>query len=72
MFEVRGLKIQITEVPVPVPYGSAFEGERVRKASGLAHEITRGIWHSALDEDRDNPAFVLHVMDENGLRGNHC
>jgi acetyl-CoA synthase len=30
--EVRGLKIQISEVPVPVPYGSAFEGEVVRKA----------------------------------------
>ncbi len=30
--EVRGVKIKITEVPVPVPYGSAFEGERVRKA----------------------------------------
>jgi acetyl-CoA synthase len=30
--EVRGVKIQITEVPVPVPYGSAFEGEVVRRA----------------------------------------
>jgi acetyl-CoA synthase len=30
--EVRGVKIRITEVPVPVPYGSAFEGEVVRKA----------------------------------------
>jgi len=30
--EVRGLKIQITEVPVPVAYGSAFEGEVVRRA----------------------------------------
>ena len=30
--EVRGVKIQITEVPIPVPYGSAFEGERVRRA----------------------------------------
>jgi acetyl-CoA synthase len=29
--EVRGVKIRITEVPVPVPYGSAFEGEVVRK-----------------------------------------
>jgi acetyl-CoA synthase len=29
--EVRGVKIQVTEVPVPVPYGSAFEGEVVRK-----------------------------------------
>jgi len=29
--EVRGLKIKISEVPVPVPYGPAFEGERIRK-----------------------------------------
>ena len=28
--EVRGLKVVITEVPVPVAYGPAFEGERVR------------------------------------------
>jgi acetyl-CoA synthase len=30
--EVRGVKIKITEVPIPVSYGSAFEGEVVRKA----------------------------------------
>ena len=30
--EVRGVKIKITDVPVPVPYGSAFEGEVVRRA----------------------------------------
>ncbi|NQV04964.1 CO dehydrogenase/CO-methylating acetyl-CoA synthase complex subunit beta [bacterium] len=30
--EVRGVKIQVADVPVPVPYGSAFEGEVVRKA----------------------------------------
>jgi acetyl-CoA synthase len=30
--EVRGVKIKLTEVPIPVPYGSAFEGEVVRKA----------------------------------------
>ena len=29
--EVRGLKIKISEVPVPVPYSPAFEGERIRK-----------------------------------------
>jgi acetyl-CoA synthase len=29
--EVRGVKVRVAEVPVPVPYGSAFEGERVRK-----------------------------------------
>ena len=30
--EVRGVKVRITEVPIPVPYGSAFEGEVVRRA----------------------------------------
>ncbi len=29
--EIRGCKIKITEVPVPVAYGPAFEGERIRK-----------------------------------------
>ena len=28
--EVRGLKVTVAEVPVPVAYGPAFEGERVR------------------------------------------
>ncbi len=30
--EVRGVKVKITQVPIPVPYSSAFEGEVVRKA----------------------------------------
>lgn len=29
--EVRGLKVTITKVPIPVPYGPAFQGERIRK-----------------------------------------
>ena len=29
--EVRGLKITVSEVPIPVPYSPAFEGERIRK-----------------------------------------
>jgi acetyl-CoA synthase len=29
--EVRGLKVTITEIPIPLAYGPAFEGERVRK-----------------------------------------
>jgi len=28
--EVRGLKVTVAEVPIPVAYGPAFEGERVR------------------------------------------
>ena len=30
--QIRGVKIKIKDVPVPVPYGSAFEGEVVRRA----------------------------------------
>lgn len=30
--EIRGVKVKVSSVDVPVPYGSAFEGEVVRKA----------------------------------------
>ena len=29
--EVRGCKVKITQIPIPVSYGAAFEGERIRK-----------------------------------------
>ena len=29
--EARGLKVKVTNIPIPVPYAAAFEGERVRK-----------------------------------------
>lgn len=29
--EVRGLKVSVSRIDIPVPYGPAFEGERVRK-----------------------------------------
>ena len=29
--EVRGIKVKVTNIPIPVPYAAAFEGERVRK-----------------------------------------
>ncbi len=29
--EVRGLKVSVSKINIPVPYGPAFEGERVRK-----------------------------------------
>jgi len=29
--EVRGLKLKMSDIPIPVPYGAGFEGERVRK-----------------------------------------
>ncbi|MBC8412133.1 CO dehydrogenase/CO-methylating acetyl-CoA synthase complex subunit beta, partial [bacterium] len=30
-FEVRGLKVTVAKPPIPVAYGPAFEGERIRK-----------------------------------------
>jgi acetyl-CoA synthase len=36
--EVRGLKVAISKVPIPVPYGPAFQGERIR-ASGTSAEL---------------------------------
>jgi len=29
--EVRGLKVKVTDIPIPVPVSPAFEGERIRK-----------------------------------------
>lgn len=29
--EVRGVKVKVTDIPIPVPYAAAFEGETVRK-----------------------------------------
>lgn len=34
--EVRGIKIKVTEIPIPVPYSPAFEGERVRREQMFA------------------------------------
>ena len=51
--EVRGLKIKVTEVPVPVSYGPAFEGERVRKEDMFAEmggqRTTAFEWLRSLD-----------------------
>jgi len=49
--ETRGLEIKVTEVPIPVPFGAGFEGERVRKEQmqvqfggkySVAFELLRG------------------------------
>ncbi|OFW60663.1 MAG: CO dehydrogenase/CO-methylating acetyl-CoA synthase complex subunit beta [Actinobacteria bacterium RBG_16_64_13] len=63
--EVRGVKIKITDVPIPVPYGSAFEGERIRKADmrvefggskAQAFEYLRSV---GLDEIEDGKIEVV-------------
>ncbi len=34
--EARGIKIKITEIPIPVSFAAAFEGERIRKSDMFA------------------------------------
>lgn len=63
--EVRGLKVTVAEVPVPVAYGPAFEGERVRKEE-LYAECRGGVtpvceWTTSkpLDEVEDGKVEVI-------------
>ena len=63
--EVRGLKVTITEVPVPVPYGPAFEGERVRKedlyaeARGGVNPVCEWVTSKELSEVEDGKVEVI-------------
>jgi acetyl-CoA synthase len=63
--EVRGLKVTVTKVPVPVSYGPAFEGERVRgddiyfeagggKTTGVELTLMKG-----MDEVEDGKIEVI-------------
>jgi len=59
--EVRGLKVTVAKVPVPVSYGPAFEGERIRgediyfEAGGgrtLGVELTRMVPMDAIEDGK--------------------
>lgn len=63
--EVRGVKIQVTEVPVPVPYGSAFEGEVVRKNDmrvefgGKYSRAFEYLYMTGMDEIEDGKVKII-------------
>ena len=63
--EVRGLKITVSEIPIPVPFGPAFQGERVRKEdmyveiAGQAKPGFEFLTSKALDEVEDNKIEVI-------------
>lgn len=63
--EVRGVKIKISKVNIPVSYGSAFEGERVRKeqlraeAGGKASPCFELLTMADLDEVEDGKITVV-------------
>lgn len=63
--EVRGLKVAVSEVPVPVSYGPAFEGERVRgddihleMGGGRTHAV-EWITTREMDEVEDGRVEVI-------------
>jgi len=63
--EVRGLKVAVSEVPIPVAYGPAFEGERVRgediylEAGGGRTHMVEWVTTKRMDEVEDGKVEVI-------------
>lgn len=63
--EVRGLKVKVANVVVPVPYAAAFEGERVRKEQlyvefgGKAGVSFEYLYTKKLDEVEDGKIEII-------------
>ncbi len=63
--EVRGLKVTVAEVPVPVAYGAAFEGERVRgediylECGGGRTPMVEWVTTKPMDEVEDGKVEVI-------------
>jgi len=63
--EVRGLKVAVADVPVPVAYGPAFEGERVRgddvylECGGGKTQMVELVTTKSMDEVEDGKIEVI-------------
>ncbi|MDP7415253.1 MAG: acetyl-CoA decarbonylase/synthase complex subunit alpha/beta [Dehalococcoidales bacterium] len=63
--ETRGLKIAVTELPIPVAFGPAFEGERVRgediylEAGGGRTPMVEWVTSRRMDEVEDGKIEVI-------------
>ncbi len=63
--EVRGLKVAVAEVPIPVAYGPAFEGERVRRDDvylefgGGKTQMIEWVTSKRMDEVEDGKIEVI-------------
>ena len=63
--EVRGLKVSVAEVPVPVAYGPAFEGERVRgddiylECGGGRSQMVEWVTSKGMEEVEDGKIEVI-------------
>ncbi|HEX7524569.1 MAG TPA: CO dehydrogenase/CO-methylating acetyl-CoA synthase complex subunit beta, partial [Candidatus Deferrimicrobium sp.] len=70
--EARGIKVKMVKVPIPIAFGPAFEGERIRKADthvefgggrSVAYELVR----SASPEEVHDREIVVDGPDLRGL-----
>ncbi|MDZ4230394.1 MAG: CO dehydrogenase/CO-methylating acetyl-CoA synthase complex subunit beta, partial [Dehalococcoidales bacterium] len=63
--EVRGLKVNVAEVPIPVAYGAAFEGERVRgediylECGGGRTSMVEWVTSKPMDEVEDGKVELI-------------
>ena len=63
--EIRGVKVKMSEIPIPVAYSAAFEGERVRKEQmyvqfgGKYSSAFEYVRTKSLDEIEDNKIEVV-------------
>ena len=63
--EVRGLKVSVTEIPIPVAFGPAFEGERVRgedihlEAGGGRTPMVEWVSSKPMEEVEDGKVEVV-------------
>ncbi len=63
--EVRGLKVQVTEIDIPCAFGPAYEGERVRKGDlfcemgGGKTQCTELVKMARMDEIEDGKVEVI-------------
>ncbi len=63
--EVRGLKVTVAEVPIPVSFGAAFEGERVRgediylECGGGRTQMVEWVTSKRMDEIEDGKIEVI-------------
>jgi acetyl-CoA synthase len=63
--EVRGLKVAVTEMPIPVAFGPAFEGERVRReevyleCGGGKSQMVEWVTSRAMEEVEDGKIEVI-------------
>jgi acetyl-CoA synthase len=63
--EVRGLKVAVSKIPIPVSFGPAFEGERIRKgeffveAGGQRTPMVEWVTTKRMDEVEDGKIEVI-------------